>query len=125
MYNDCCQYLIEFNCINDDGLLIDDAPIGKTFQLIDDLGLRAVITITKVHTDDEKVNSIHSKERKFPKIPISTQNGKIVLLSIFQGDDDAKAFREYLLWQDFFKWSDSSHEEQQRILSDFFSLFIA
>lgn len=44
-YSDAGVYGIDFNCIDDGGLLKDEASAGKQFRLINDQGLKAVLTI--------------------------------------------------------------------------------
>ena len=44
-YNQAGIYGTHFRCVDDGGLLADEAPAGKTFVLKNELGLRAVVTI--------------------------------------------------------------------------------
>lgn len=46
-YSGGCTYVIGYNCVDDGGLLSEAEPIGKTYTLKNDLGLKAVVTITE------------------------------------------------------------------------------
>lgn len=44
-YSAACIYGIHFTCTDDGGLLTEKKPVGKTFTLTNDIGLKAVLTI--------------------------------------------------------------------------------
>lgn len=44
-YSAACVYGTHFNCTDDGGLLTEKNPVGKTFTLRNDVGLKAVLTI--------------------------------------------------------------------------------
>ncbi len=46
-YTGGCTYVIGYNCVDDGGLLAESDPVGKTYILNNDLGLKAVVTITE------------------------------------------------------------------------------
>lgn len=54
---ECCTY---FNCIDDGGLLEENNPVDKTFRLVNDLGLEAVVTIK----EDRRTTPYKEREQK-------------------------------------------------------------
>lgn len=47
VYSKSSTMVVEYNCVDDGGLVNDDAPIGKTFTLVNDIGLRAAVKIVE------------------------------------------------------------------------------
>lgn len=68
---------IPFHCIDDRGLLCDDNPVDKSFVLVNDLGLKAKVTIL----EDRRVGDRTGMD--FDEIVFSTKNGIVTLKAEF------------------------------------------
>lgn len=148
-YNKVSTWVIDFNCINDGGLLAEEKPIGKTFTLINDLGLKAVVTI-KEDRRDQNCNALDrdqfwplgiylaegyvegytaiEQERNYPDIVIraSIENEKVQInmLGIMMDAIDQKAYYQFPLWQEYFYDYFSKDEKNDETLSAFFNTFL-
>ncbi len=96
--------VIGFNCISDGGLSADPAPAGKTFELTNDLGLKAVITMTDRCRGEGFIEGYTARKRKDPGINVLYDgDSRITALGINScWDDDLPAFLAFPLWQDYF-----------------------
>lgn len=128
-YNDSRTMVVAYKCVDDGGLTNEDDPIGKTFLLVSDIGLRASVTITekreppfnlfacdrdnyaplgrylaKGFIEGYTVFGEEVPDDKIPDIVIRMdENGKIVKLGILsRSEADSTAFYSFPLWQDYF-----------------------
>lgn len=74
-YRTDCVYGIDFRCVDDGGLLSDDAPVGKTFTLKSDMGLKAVLTVR-----EDRRHTVR-KGMDFDEVVYSTGDGMQVLMA--------------------------------------------
>lgn len=67
-YRDAAVYSIPFLCVDDGGLLQDEDPVGKTFELTSDLRLKAAVTIKedRRHWKREDRNKLDFDEVIYP-----------------------------------------------------------
>ena len=129
VYSKSSTMVVEYNCVDDGGLVNDDAPIGKTFTLVNDIGLRAAVKIVEKREppfnlfECDKDNyaplgrylakgfiegyTVFGEEVPDDKIPgiviRMDENGEIVKLGIFPYTEaDSAAFYSFPLWQEYF-----------------------
>ena len=151
-YRDASVYSIRFNCVDDGGLLAEHDPVGKSFRLKNDFGLEAAPTIKEdrrscdrngmdfdemVYDTSEGVMALKAdllaeggiegytaeEGRSNADILIRVSSGRIHSLAYWEDADDAAAFDEYPLWQDFFRWSDEHRIRQDAVLSALFDKY--
>ena len=142
-YNDGCTYVIGYNCVDDNGLLSEEDPVGKTYTLKNDMGLKAIVKIiedrrkqdrTNIDCDDFSplgeylaegyIEGYTAIERSYPKIVIRTDGkGTITHLGTFECWKDSNAFCQYPLWQEYFEWCSMKENLKRKILSELFDSF--
>ena len=153
LWNGCTAYTIKFICVNDSGLTEDEAPEGKSFRLVSELGPEAVVTIKEDRRGkwrqgldfDEYITvtpggraalkaeflaegyieGYTAKERQGdPGILIRTgAGGKVERLSYYSFPDDEAAYSEYPLWQKYHLWEKEKSLRKREILSNLFDRF--
>ncbi len=147
-------YGITFRCVDDGGLLTDEDTAGKSYRLVNDLGLEAVITVKEDRRNTERrgldfdelieasengmqvmlahflaegyIEGYTAKERKEnPDIIIRLNGkGKVYRLAYYASPEDEKVYKDFPLWQDHFKWSDEKAVRDKEILSVLFYKYI-
>ena len=142
-FNGAAAYVIGYDCIDDGGLLADDFPVGKTYELTSELGLKAVVTITEDRRKDDRNNMDYDEmmpmgeylaegyierhtpiKRDDPKVVIRTNGcGKITRLGIVETNRDVEAFWKYPLWKEYFDWTRNYQNNRDKILQDYFDSF--
>ncbi len=76
-YHSSCVMGTHFNCVDDGGLVSDESPVGKTFTLENDLGLRAVLTVR----EDRRNKDRHGLD--FDEMVCPAEEGMLVLKAEF------------------------------------------
>ena len=113
-YGDGIAGVVTFKLIDDGGLSTDPDPIGKTFTLVDDLGLKAVIEIIR-KTPEEDNRCDNRMESKYDAIGTiegytSTRKRKIYVSEIDRQvgfyvcdvhNDDLDVLHSLPLWKEF------------------------
>ncbi len=153
LWNGYAAYIIDFRCVNDSGLTEDTSPEGKSFRLMSDLGLEAVLKIKEDRRGKRRqgldfdeyvtvtprgraalkaeflaegyIEGYTAKERKGdPDILIRTgADGKVARLSYYSFPDDDAACSGYPLWKDYFLWEKKQSLRRKEILSALFDKF--
>lgn len=141
-YFDAGIYWIEFNCIDDGGLLIDDEPEGKVFRLRNDLGLEAVVTIVKEENNSfcetgkreptsfiatgyiEGFTAIERSHNPEIRISVPRERNRPWYMSFWQDSQDLLARNAYPLWQEFFSWCAAKEEKRHSILFPVFDEYL-
>ncbi|MBR2780322.1 MAG: hypothetical protein IKD81_02775 [Eubacteriaceae bacterium] len=152
MYHSEGVYTLEFNCVDDCGLLKDPDPVGKTFVLTDDMGIRAQIMVREDRRASERtgmdidelvftagngstvklaeflaegyIEGYTAKEgRSKPEIIIRTDSGakRVLSLAYWEDENDSRAFSEYPLWQEAFRWEEESSNRREKMLNGLFT----
>ncbi|MBO4819055.1 MAG: hypothetical protein J5528_02845 [Firmicutes bacterium] len=128
-------YGVPFRCKDDGGLPASEDPVGKTYTLVNDRGLKAVITVREDRRNgdvkgldfDERVTNTAgglivrlaqflgegyiegytSKDRKgTPDIIVRLDDkGKVNWLAYYSSEDDEREYESFPLWQEYFRWS--------------------
>ena len=106
-----------------DNLVRDPAPLGKTFTLISDLGLKAVVTINET-TDACGASAFigdgaiegYTTDRKRPIRITADRNGKIGSIQYLEYPDDAAFFAKYPLWQKSIEYNRTKHDIWRKAL---------
>lgn len=80
MYHSEGVYSLEFSCADDGWLLSDPDPVGKTFVLTDDMGIRAEITVKEDRRGTERSGM------DIDELVYSTGKGNLVNLAEFLGE---------------------------------------
>lgn len=63
LWNDCCLWRVDFKCVDDGGLLSDSNPVGKTFQITRDDGVKAMLRVNaKYSRTQEEVIDIFGQK---------------------------------------------------------------
>ena len=153
-WHDSTAYGVHFKCIDDGGLIASDDPVGKTYTLVSDKGLRAVLKIKEDRRHggamgldfDERVSGTSggviaclaqflgegyiegytSKERTgTPDILVRLDGkGEINWLAYYSYPDDELAYETFPLWQEYFLWSSEKAARDRAVLSALFVKYI-
>lgn len=138
-YSDNSLYQIIFYCIDDGGLLEEENPVGKTYTLINKLGLKAVLTITEVRKiQKEDSRSLYGKylstgyvegytaiEREYPEVGIEIdKDGSILAFHTYLDRKDMSVFNNYPLWQNYLAWTSAWQYYFEKFRNEFFDTFI-
>lgn len=138
-WHDVSAMRTEFVCTDDGGLLTDPAPVGKTFRLVNDLGLEAVLTVKEdrraenaqtdpalnarriqddVFLTEGYIEGYTAKNRscKRPEIRVSLGKEPVLLLDWYDNSDDARARFAFPLWQDYFRECEQLRKRREGIL---------
>lgn len=143
-HNEECM-VVEYKCVDDGGLMNDAEPVGKTFTLVSDIGLRALVTITEERelSDDswslDKVDNYAPigkflgrgfiegytvfgkddvQDDEIPDIVVRTnEKNEIIKLGIcIHSSAACDACSSFPLWQDYFnKTSEKLTDEKNMI----------
>lgn len=70
-------YGTDFNCVDDGGLLKDPEPVGKTFRLLNDIGLQTVITVMEDRRNSSRTGM------DFDEQIMLSDKGPVVVLAEF------------------------------------------
>ncbi|MCR5720507.1 MAG: hypothetical protein K6F84_08075 [Lachnospiraceae bacterium] len=139
------SYAIGFNCINDNGLTQDPNPVGKSFVLTNDLGIKAYVHILEKRTPGENTQTDYdnqsplgaflakgiiegytSEDDEFQTVVIRTYpNGTISQLCIKEYEGiPSDAFKKYSLWQDYFNWIKNHDLMKKKIRGVLFNQYL-
>jgi len=80
LWNDCAMWKVDFKCVDDGGLIHDENPVNKSFQLVRDDGVKAELKIIAKYSKNQK-EFIDIFDRKCPTF------GKDVFVAIGQLED--------------------------------------
>lgn len=140
---------LDFGCRDDGGLLSDPDPVGKTFILAGDYGLKAALTIREDKSGGDRsdydpealagdaanaafcrngilsaVGSIEGYTQDLrtegPEVLIRISRGKVTGLSYYESPGDREAHRAFPLWQQYYKEMQTFCREREKILRDSF-----
>ena len=112
MYGTGMTGTVRFDLADDGGMYSCDSPIGKTFTLTDEYGLRAIILIERTGKKDEIHNlmdpqyvgrgTIEGYTSSRPReIFISEREGNTVWFWIHVGNDDYDVLHHFPLWEHY------------------------
>jgi hypothetical protein len=85
-YHSASSISISFECIDDGGLLRDDNPIGKTFTLVNTLGLKAEVTIKEDRRKEDRAGM------DFDEMVCQTERGMCVVKAEFLAEGDIEGY---------------------------------
>lgn len=121
------------NIVDDGGLVNDPDPVGKTFILTDQYGLKTTVTIQQQGLDDRKdkcdyfgLGTIEGYTSSTPvKIDIYYRDNLVEYVKVRIDDYDMqcehdKVFRRFPLWQEYFKLTCKKGEIYEECAEAFF-----
>ena len=117
MYGTGMNAVIWFSLTDDGGFAHAEDPVGRTFTLTDDLGLRAEISVLRqVPEEANRGNNVfeakysgvgtiegYTSERS-RRIDISGLRGSRVSFWLSVGNDDLEAFNAFPMWEEYHRY---------------------
>ncbi len=113
MYGTGISGSVVFSLTDDGGLASDTQPVGKTFTLTDELGLKAVVKILRMATAEDNNNNRFVAayigegtiegytSARVRSISISRIRGRTVFFYLCIENDDLKVYYDCPLWQEY------------------------
>ena len=140
-WHDICEMRTLFVLTDDGGLLSDPNPVGKSFRLVNELGLAAVLTIKEdrraLHAQIDSavearqipgvpllaegcIEGYTAKVRssELPEIQVHPGNGPALWLTWYENSDDASARAAFPLWQDYYRECEGARARRENILAE-------
>ena len=109
-------------------------PLGKSYVLINDVGLKAELKVTEDRRNETfdrgyyaegYIEGYTAKERNSPKVYVALdENGTITYIDYDEERTvDLDAFNEHPIWKDYFDWKKKREEKNDEILEGLFRLY--